>query len=54
MATAQLTPIAIFAMNALTYKTERGRQDRLFLPPLFPLFEKGVVRSAAIESLATT
>ena len=32
VATAQLTPIATFGMHALTYKTERGRQDRLFLP----------------------
>ena len=31
-AAAQLTPIATFGMHALTYKTERGRQDRLFLP----------------------
>ena len=28
VATAPLTPIATFDMNALTYKTERGRQDR--------------------------
>ena len=33
VATAPLTPIAPFGMHALTYKTERGRQDRLSLPP---------------------
>lgn len=29
---AQLTPLTTFGMHALTHKTERGRQDRLFLP----------------------
>jgi hypothetical protein len=50
VATTQLTPIAAFGMHAVTYKTERGRQDRLFLPPLFPLFEKGVVRIDSDDS----
>ena len=53
VATAQLTPIATFDMHALTYKTERGRQDRLFWPPLFPSFEKGVVRSLAAKQNAS-
>jgi hypothetical protein len=40
-------------MNALTHKTGRGRQDRLFLPTLFPSFEKGVVRSLAAKQNAS-
>jgi hypothetical protein len=41
VATAQLTPIATFGMNASTYKTERGRQNWP-CALLFPSFEKGV------------
>ena len=44
VAAAQLTPIATFGMNVLTYKTERGRQHWP-CALLFPSFEKGVVRS---------
>jgi len=51
VATAQLTPIATFGMHAVTHKTERGRQDRLFLPPLFPSFEKGVSLAAKQNAL---
>ena len=40
MAVAPLTLIATFGMNALTYKTERGRQDWP-CAFLFPSFEKG-------------
>jgi len=53
VAMAQSTLIATFGMHALTHKTERGRQDRLFLPPLFPSFEKGVVRSLAAKQNAS-
>jgi hypothetical protein len=42
VATAQLTPIATFGMNVLTYKTERGRQDRaLFAIPVSFVRKRG-------------
>ncbi len=52
VATAQLTPIATFGMNALTYKTERGRQNGP-CALLFPSFEKGVSPSLAANQNAS-
>src|SRR2546423_10440643 len=46
-----LTPLPCCGMNALTYKTERGRQNWP-CAFLFPSFEKGVPRSLAANQNA--
>ena len=52
VATVQLTPIATFGRHALTYKPSEGDRTELFLPLLFPSFEKGVFRSLAAKQNA--
>jgi hypothetical protein len=49
---ARLTPLPRPGMNALTYKTKRGRQN-CPCAFLFPSFEKGVPRSLAANQNAS-